>query len=154
MQTFGTSKKFISWAKLLFGNASAVVNPKNIFKIERGVRQGCPLAPYFFLIVGEILTHIIKKTISEGRLRRITLLGWQINKVLGIGRRKETYLNYLEPRLDLTSIPPTLINSSTRRYLRSLTIGARSLTSIVVTCNHILLSTLWFFNTVGGGSLK
>ena len=39
------------------------------------MRQGCPLASYLFLIVGEVLTHIIKKTVEEGRLRRIYLPG-------------------------------------------------------------------------------
>lgn len=27
------------------------------FKIERKVRQGCPFAPYLFLIVGEVHIH-------------------------------------------------------------------------------------------------
>jgi hypothetical protein len=64
------SEKFIEWVKLLFTNASAAVNlngsPGGNFKIERGVRQGCPLVPYLFLIVGEILTHMIKKAVAEG----------------------------------------------------------------------------------------
>ena len=47
----------------------------NNFKIERGVRQGCLLVPYLFLIVGEVLTHIIKKAVVEGRLREIYLPG-------------------------------------------------------------------------------
>ena len=33
------------------------------------------MAPYLFLIVGEALTHMIKKAVTEGRLRGITLLG-------------------------------------------------------------------------------
>ena len=35
----------------------------------------CPLIPYLFLIVGEVLTHIIKKAVKEGRLEGITLPG-------------------------------------------------------------------------------
>jgi hypothetical protein len=51
-------------------------SPGGNFKIEREVRQGCPLAPYLFLIVGEILTHMIKKTVAEGRnLRGVFLPG-------------------------------------------------------------------------------
>lgn len=45
------------------------------FQIERGVGQGCPLAPYLFLLVGEVITHIIKKAVASGRLRGITLPG-------------------------------------------------------------------------------
>lgn len=63
----------------MFENASPVVNLNcnlgNNFKVKRGVRQGCPVAPYLFLILGEVLTHIIKKTVANGRLKGITLPG-------------------------------------------------------------------------------
>ena len=63
------SGKFISWVKLLLENATAAVNlnmnPGNNFKIERRVRQGYSLGPYLFLIVGKVLTHIIKKAVAE-----------------------------------------------------------------------------------------
>lgn len=79
MQMMNISEKFIKWVKLLFENATATFNlnggPGNSFKVERGIRQGCPLAPYLFLIVGEVLTHLIKKTVVEGRLRGISLPG-------------------------------------------------------------------------------
>ena len=75
----GIDEKFIQWVKLLFGNASAAVSingsPGRSFKVERGVRQGCPLAPYLFLIVGEALTHIIKKAVKEKKLRGVMLPG-------------------------------------------------------------------------------
>lgn len=45
------------------------------FKVEKGVRQGCPLAPYHFLIVGKTLTHIIRKAVKDVRLKEITLPG-------------------------------------------------------------------------------
>ena len=77
MRKLNISSTFIKWVKLLFINASAAVNlngsPGESFKIERGVRQECPLAPYLFFIVGEALTHVIKKAIMNGRLRGITL---------------------------------------------------------------------------------
>lgn len=43
------------------------------FTLQREVRQGCPLAPCLFLIIGEVPTHIIKKVVVEGRLREIIL---------------------------------------------------------------------------------
>ena len=57
-------EQFMGWVKLLFGSATAAINlygqPGKKFKIERGVRQGYPLVPYLFLIVREVLTHLIK----------------------------------------------------------------------------------------------
>src|ERR1700738_497744 len=79
MHMMGINEKFIQWMKLLFGNALAAVSingsSRRSFKVERGVRQGCPLSPYSFLIVGEALTHIIKKAVREKRLRGVVLPG-------------------------------------------------------------------------------
>ena len=91
MKEMNISEKFIGWIKLLFGNASATVNLNgnqgDNFRIERGVRQGCPLAPYLFLIVGEVLTHVIKKAVREGRLRGVTLPG---------GKRQQSISQYAD----------------------------------------------------------
>ena len=79
MHKMGINAQFIGWVKLLFGNASAAVNingsPGSNFKVERGVRQGCPLASYLFLIVGEALTHVFKKEVTKGRLKGVVLPG-------------------------------------------------------------------------------
>ena len=79
MRKMGVSEVFTKWVKLLFTGATAAVNlnsnPGENFTVERGVRQGCPFAAYLFLIVGEALTHTIKKAVKEGRLKGITLLG-------------------------------------------------------------------------------
>ena len=76
---------------MFFANASAAVNlngsPGNNFKVERGVKQGCPLAPYLFLIVGEALTHVIKKAIKEKRLRGVTLPG---------GKKQQSIAQYVD----------------------------------------------------------
>lgn len=79
MRKLNISETFTKWVNLLFVNASAAVNLNgnlgNYFKAKRGVRQGCPLAPYLFLIVGEVLTHAIKKVVAKRRLRGISLPG-------------------------------------------------------------------------------
>ena len=84
MHKMNISDKFIKWVRLLFKNTMAAVNlngsPSRTFKVERGVRQGCPISPYLFLIVGETLTHTIKKAVAEGRLRGITLHGGKNNR--------------------------------------------------------------------------
>ena len=86
MRKLNISAPFIKWVKLLFVNATTTVNfngsPNTNFKIEwGGFRQGCPLAPYPFLIVGEALTHVIKKAVKERRLRGISLPGGRNNRV-------------------------------------------------------------------------
>lgn len=55
----GIGETFIGWVKTLFGNATIMDNLNgrmgNEFPIERVLRLGCPLTPYLFLIVGEVL---------------------------------------------------------------------------------------------------
>ena len=65
MEKMGICEKFIGWVKLLFDNASALVNLNGSlgedFKIEKGVRQGRLLAPYLFLIVGRPSHMLLRK---------------------------------------------------------------------------------------------
>ena len=157
MQTFGISKKFISWIKLIFGNASTTLNlnnnPRNIFKIERGARQGCPLAPYFFLIIGEILMHIIKKAVLEGRIRRITLLGWQKQQSIGHWAKEGDLSKLLGTLFGLNLNTPDIDQFLYAKIFKKLDYWSTmklSLAGIVVICNHVFLSTLLFFNMVGG----
>jgi hypothetical protein len=47
----------------------------HVFKIERGVKQGCPLASYLFLIIGEILNIMISQAAIRGELQGINFQG-------------------------------------------------------------------------------
>jgi hypothetical protein len=77
MEKMGFPEGFIDMVKLLFYEASAFVKVNTsqsaAFQIERGVRQGCPLAPYLFLVVAEVLNSMVKLGVAEGRLKGITL---------------------------------------------------------------------------------
>jgi exonuclease III len=79
MSEFGFPAEFIEWTKLLFLGATASVkingSPSPAFAIERGVRQGCPLAPYLFLIVAEVLNAMVKRGMEIGEVKGIKLPG-------------------------------------------------------------------------------
>ena len=104
-------EQFVGWVKLLFGSATTAVNlngqPGKEFKIERGVRQGCPLAPYLFLIVGEVLTHLIKKTERKRRIRGITLSG---------GRRRQHIIQYADDSAFMIQDEKTFIDELVRLF--------------------------------------
>ncbi len=57
------SPNFISYVKLMYNNIeSAVLNngsTGNYFKLERAVRQGCPLCAYLFILAIKVLANKI-----------------------------------------------------------------------------------------------
>lgn len=67
----------INLIKLLFNNAKACVKvnntPSKSFTIEREVRQGCPLAPYLFIILADVLNIMVQAEGRAGRIKGIIL---------------------------------------------------------------------------------
>ena len=65
MHRFNFKDSFIRWIKVLYNKATGkVINHgwvTQAFKIEQGVRQGCPLSALLFLLVAEVLTQKIKQ---------------------------------------------------------------------------------------------
>ena len=78
-QHFGFGTSLLNWIKVFYCNIeSCILNngwASNFFKLSRGVRQGCPLSPYLFILSVEILADAIRQ---KKEIRGITLNGKEI----------------------------------------------------------------------------
>jgi exonuclease III len=61
--------KFISWISTLYKEIETCVinngHTTTFFKPERGVRQGCPISPYLFIISSEIMNRWLKVKLED-----------------------------------------------------------------------------------------
>jgi hypothetical protein len=81
LEVLGYPDKFIKWVKTLYNKIETCVinngHTTEFFQPERGVRQGCPISPYLFILTTEIMNRWLKTK----------LLGYGINDNL-----RENYL--------------------------------------------------------------
>ena len=65
LQHFGFGSSLIKWINLFYRDTqSCVINnawSAGFFELSRGVRQGCPLSPYIFILCAEVLATAIRK---------------------------------------------------------------------------------------------
>ncbi|GKV12577.1 hypothetical protein SLEP1_g23703 [Rubroshorea leprosula] len=77
MDTFGFGTKWRGWIKECLSTArtSVLVNgsPTREFEVGKGLRQGDPLSPFLFLMIGEGLQGLVQKAVAEGMLHGIEI---------------------------------------------------------------------------------
>jgi len=76
LERMGMAQKLISFVKFLFQNVQVmvcfdggIIKP---FKMKGEVKQGCPLAPYLFILISEIFNFMVKDVMRVGKIERIS----------------------------------------------------------------------------------
>lgn len=74
LQQFGFGSRFVEWIKLLYRNARSRVKVNGVltesFRLERSVRQGCPLSALLYSVSVEPLATMVK---MENKIRSIQI---------------------------------------------------------------------------------
>ena len=64
LKVFNFGENFIKWIEILYNKPNCAVTnngySSDLWKISRGLRQGCPIAAFLFIIVAEIMAVNIK----------------------------------------------------------------------------------------------
>ncbi|XP_071728713.1 uncharacterized protein [Rutidosis leptorrhynchoides] len=77
LKLMGFGDKWVKWIEACFKSAtvSILVNgsPTSEFTLEKGIRQGDPLSPYLFIIVGEGLNFLAKSACNQGFIKGVEI---------------------------------------------------------------------------------
>ena len=101
---FGFGPTLLNWLKVFYCNSeSCILNngwASNFFELSRGVRQGCPLSPYLFILSVEVLANAIrqKKEIRGIRVKdkEIKLSQYADDTTLILDGSEESFLESLK----------------------------------------------------------
>ena len=118
-QHFNFGPSIINWIKLCYSNIeSCVLNngwSTDFFKLERGVRQGCPLSPYLFILGVEILAEKIRTNKSVKGIcvqeNEIKLSQYADDTTLILDGSKEPFTSALQDLDNFSAISGLRLNS-------------------------------------------
>ena len=92
LKVFNFGPNFIRWISVLYSDVQSVVMNggflTNYFSISKGVRQGCPLIPYLFILAVEILALKIRQ---DANCRDIVLPNDQVPVV----QRPDNFIQWI-----------------------------------------------------------
>jgi hypothetical protein len=64
LSKLGFNDTWVKWVRTLYHEASSAIKINGeaglVFQLTRSVRQGCPLAPYLFILVTDVLGHMLE----------------------------------------------------------------------------------------------
>ena len=102
LKHFNFSEDFIKWIKLFYSNARSCVTNNGFlsrfFPIQRGVRQGCPLSPYLFILCIELLTNQIRYNKNISGINICGLFSFLSSLPISVLRNLELEANKLYDR--------------------------------------------------------
>ena len=118
-QHFNFGPSIINWIKLCYSNIeSCVLNngwSTDFFKLERGVRQGCPLSTYLFILGVEILAEKIRTNKSVKGIciqeNEIKLSQYADDTTLILDGSKESFTSALQDLDNFSAISGLRLNS-------------------------------------------
>ena len=102
---------FRLWVTNYTNNSIVVLingSPSNFFKSTRGLRQGCPLSPFLFLLIVDALSRIIHQAKREGSYKGVMVTNSEelshilfVDDVIMMGKRTCENLKEAEQLLNL-----------------------------------------------------
>ena len=119
LRFFGFGPSLINWVRTFYCNIeSRVLNngwSSNFFQPQRGVRQGCPLSPYLFILAAELLAKAVRNNKS---IRGFSLGNDEVKTVKISQYADDTPLILDGSEKSLTSYFPSRVVTSMSRTLR------------------------------------
>ncbi|KAL4278976.1 hypothetical protein GQ457_03G033020 [Hibiscus cannabinus] len=77
LQKMVFDNRWREWVRFCISSASISVlingSPSSMFSIKRGLRQGCPLSPFLFNLVGEALSGLFRKALANGLMKGVPI---------------------------------------------------------------------------------